>query len=96
MSIHSTSAAFAKRGINHTVVASVVPEDTSLGLRAAIASGRISSFDGLVSELESADDVQYAKRYKKWVEKGRSGKPPRSKGSVRTAQFIRSVMHTIG
>ena len=96
MSIYSESAAVASLGINHTVVAATVPEDTSLGLQAAIAAGRIESFDGLVEELESAADVKYAKAYRKWAEKGRAGNPPKSKGSIKSAKFIRSVCHTLG
>jgi hypothetical protein len=96
MSIHSASAKLASLGLNHTVVASVSVDDSALGLEVAIASGRIKSFDGLVEELETAEDVKYANRYKKWAEKGRTGTPPKSKGKVRTAMFIRSVCHTLG
>lgn len=96
MSIYSESAVVASLGINHTVVAATVPEDPALGLQAAIAAGRIDSFDGLVKELETADDVKYAKAYRKWADKGRTGNPPKSKGSIKAAKFIRSVCHTLG
>ena len=96
MSLHTVSVALAKRGVSHTVVSSVIDEDSSIVLQAAIASGRITTFDGLVEELGTADDVRYAKGYRTWVKKGRKGNPPKSKGNIRTAKFIRSVLHTIG
>lgn len=96
MSIHSVSAALSRRGIGHSVVASVEVEDTSIGLEVAVAAGRIADFDGLVKELESPEDISYAKRYRSWVKKGRTGSAPKSKGNLRTAKFIRSVTHTVG
>lgn len=96
MSIYSESDAVASLGINHTVVVATTVEDSSLGLQSAIAAGRIDSFDGLVKELESAEDVKYAKSYRKWADKGRTGNPPKSKGSIKSAKFIRSVCHTLG
>lgn len=96
MSIHSVSAALSELGVNHTVISSVVSEDTSVSLQAAIASGRITSFEGLTDELETGADIKYAKRYRDWVKKGRPGNPPKSKGNIRTAKFIRSVVQTVG
>ena len=66
MSIYSESAIVASLVSTTLLLLPLVPEDSALGLQAAIAAGH-DSFDGLVKELETADDVKYAKAYRKWL-----------------------------